>query len=101
LNLKTSDSTASFTYEFLFLSTVIYSDVWRTSLIEDSEWEVFQVFLHLGVVKPAAHETLNVEYAANKIKSASATKTDYIRVGRIYRRMSLCRVADKTPFAGE
>jgi hypothetical protein len=101
LILDITDSMGDFTYEFLFLSTIIYSDVWHTSFIEDSEWEMFQVLLHLGVVKPAAHETLNVEHAAKELKSGSATKTDYLRVGGIYRRMSLCRVADETPLAGE
>jgi hypothetical protein len=92
---------AGVTYQFLFFSAVIYSDVWRTSLIEYSEGEEFQVRLHL-IVKPAAHEPLGVEYSAEWCQNTGGVpKTDYMRVRRIHDSVSSCGIADKASVAGE
>ena len=49
------------THEFLVLSTVVYSDVWLASFIEDLEGEVLDIGLNLSVTELASNETLRVE----------------------------------------
>ena len=49
------------TYEFLLLTAVCYADVGLAALVEDSEGEVLDVGLNLGIGELAANETLGVE----------------------------------------
>ena len=49
------------TYEFLLLTAVCYADVGLAALVEDSEGEVLDVGLHLGIIEFTADETLRIE----------------------------------------
>jgi hypothetical protein len=50
------------THEFLFLATVLDTDVRLPGLVEDLEGEVLEVGLNLLIIKFAANETLRVEH---------------------------------------
>jgi hypothetical protein len=49
------------THEFLILATILDSDVWLASLVDDLEGEVLDIGLHFLIREFATDETLGVE----------------------------------------
>jgi hypothetical protein len=50
-----------FTHEFLIHASILDTHIGLPSLVEDLEWEVLDIGLHLCVIEFAANETFGVE----------------------------------------
>ena len=50
-----------FTHEFLILASILDTHIGLPSLVDDLEWEVLEVGLHLCIIEFAADETFGIE----------------------------------------
>ena len=57
------------TYEFLVLAAILDPNVWFATLVNDCEWEVFDIGLHFSIGEFAANETLGIENAKDTISN--------------------------------